>query len=64
MALTEAGDIHVIIELMNIEFFASLQNILLPPTQVNITVNIEADNILRHKDSGDTEVKITLKNIW
>ena len=64
MILTKSGDIHVIIELENIEFFASLKNILLPPTQVHITIDIGTDNILLHKAAAVDVAKITIKNIW
>ena len=64
VALTKSGDIHIVIGLKNIEFFASLKGILLPPTKVNIYVTIEADNILIHKKSTTDVGKITIKNLW
>ena len=58
------GTLDVIIPLNGMEFFASMENVLIPPTKVEITVDIETDDILLYKDSGVAKGKITIKDIF
>ena len=41
-----------------------MKKILLPSTQVHITIDIETDNILLHKAAAVDVAKITIKNVW
>ena len=56
--------LDVIIPLNGMEFFQSMKDTLIPPTKVEITVDIEADNILLYKDAGIANGKITIKDIF
>ena len=64
MNLTTSGVIDVIIPLNTMEFFASMKNILLPTTQIEITVDIETDSILLYRDASAADGKITIKSIY
>ena len=63
MNLSRAG-VQVVVPLKSIEFFASLENVLLPPTKVEITIDIESDDILLYKDAAVSKGKVTIKNIY
>ena len=63
MIMTRSG-IQTILPLKAIEFFSSLQNVLLPPTKIEISIDIESDNILLYEDSAVTAGKVTIKNIY
>ena len=63
MTLTRSG-IQTILPLKAMEFFASLQNVLLPPSKIEISVDIESDNILLYKDPAVAAGKVTIKNIY
>ena len=56
--------LDVIIPLNNMEFFQSMRDILIPPTKVEITIDIESDDILIYKDSGVDDGKVTIKDIF
>ena len=56
--------LDVIVPLNCMEFFSSMETILIPPTKVELTVDIESDNILLYKDSGIANGKITIKDIF
>ena len=56
--------LDLIIPLNSMEFFQSMRNTLLPPTKVEITVDIESDSILLYKTGGLAEGKITMNNIF
>ena len=56
--------LDLIIPLNSMEFFQSMKDVLLPPTKIEITVDIETDNILLFKDAGIANGKITIKDIF
>ena len=61
--LTRNG-VQAIMPLKSIEFFSSLRNVLLPPTKLEITIDIESDDNLLYIEDGVGEGKITIKNIY
>ena len=63
MNLTRTN-IQVVVPLKSIEFFSSLENILLPPTKIEITIDIESDAILLYKNTGVDNGKVTINNIY
>ena len=62
MILTKST-IDMIIPLNTMEFFQSMKNTLIPPTKVEITVDIEQDDILLYRTGGD-DGKIVIKDIF
>ena len=56
--------IDVIIPLNCMEFFQSMKKVLIPPSKVEITIDIEQDDILIYKDDGVDDAKITIKDIF
>ena len=55
--------IDVIIPLNSMEYFQSMRDILVPPTKIEITVDIEQDDILIYRSGGD-DGKIIIKDIF
>ena len=62
MILTKST-IDMIIPLNTMEFFQSMKNTLIPPTKVEVTVDIEQDDILIYRNGG-TDAKIVIKDIF
>ena len=62
MILTKST-IDMIIPLNAMEFFQSMKNIIIPPSKVEITIDIEQDDILLYR-SGGNDGKIIIKNIF
>ena len=62
MILTKST-IDMIIPLNCMEFFQSMKNTLIPPTKVEVTVDIEQDDILLYRYGG-TDAKIVIKDIF
>ena len=56
--------IHVIIPLNCMEYFQSMKNVLIPPSKVEITIDIEQDDILIYKDTLVDDAKIIIKDIF
>ena len=63
MKLTRAG-LQIVVPLKSIESFVSLENVLLPPTKVELTVDIESDDKLLNKEGAVSKGKVTIKNIY
>ena len=55
--------IDLIIPLNCMEFFQSMKDVLIPPSKVEITVDIEQDDILIYHNGGD-DGKIVIKDIF
>ena len=55
--------IDLIIPLNCMEFFQSMKNVLIPPSKVEISVDIEQDDILIHHNGTPDEGKIIIKDI-
>ena len=56
--------LNLIISLNSMEFFQSMRNILIPPSKIEISVDIESDSILLYKEDGVPDGKITIKDIF
>ena len=61
--LTRAG-VQTIMPLKSIEYFASLRDVLLPPTKIELSIDIESDVNLLYKHSTVGDGIITIKNIY
>ena len=61
--LTRNG-VQVIMPLKCIEFFQSLKNVLLPPTKIELSIDIESDVNLLYKYDTVSDGKVTIKNIY
>ena len=55
--------IDAIIPLNTMEFFQSMKNVLIPPSKIEITVDIEQDDILLYHNGGD-DGKIIINDIF
>ena len=56
--------LDAIIALNCMEFLSSMESVLIPLTKVEITMDIESDDILLYKDGGVAKGKITIKDIF
>ena len=61
MIMTKAGEIHCVIELKNCEFFASLNDQILPLSNSDIKLTVESDDVLLYRKIGLVLAKLKLK---
>ena len=61
--LTRTG-VQTIMPLKSIEYFSSLRDVLLPPTKIELSIDIESDVNLLYKDTAVADGKVTIKNIY